>query len=163
MKEYCFIRFILIGDDNFRFFSKLYLKGTKICFIICDNESSIKSTVFWKKSIEESLEQNFNQKEKISFILIQNKNDLIINQKENYKLMEDFSKKNNFNAFFQTSTVNSSNLNELLDFSIELALKNENKSSIYSEKYSKESKINGLKSTASVILKKKKLEKVLLI
>ena len=113
----------IVGQDHFASLIKTFSKDAKGCITMSDIliPSSLNDALNWKKSLDEN--QSLLDGNPIPNILIQNKLDLINKEENNdFSLVEEFSKKNNFDAYFRTSAKTGENVNESMDKLIDIVI-----------------------------------------
>ena len=111
----------IAGQDHFASITKAFAKGAHGSITMADATEpiSLEETQKWKKSLDDS--ETFADGGKLPNILVQNKVDLLKNN--DMKELEEFSKKNGFDAFFQTSAKTGYNINESMDKIIDIIIK----------------------------------------
>ena len=103
--------------------AKMFSRDSHGCVILSDstNSDTLKETLVWLKLV--SNEANFIDGEKIPFILVENKIDLIENR-EDFQNIENETKNicenNNFEKYFMASVKQNINIEESMNFLIEL-------------------------------------------
>ena len=113
----------IAGQDHFATVTKTFAKGAHGCITMCDlNLDSLDSTIKWKNSLDES--ELFKDGKKMPNILLQNKADLL-NEDEvkDMTKLEEFSRKNEFDACFKTSAKTGYNINECMNRLIDIIIK----------------------------------------
>ena len=113
----------IAGQDHFATVTKAFAKGAHGCITMCDlNLDSLDSTIKWKNSLDES--ELFKDGKKMPNILLQNKADLL-NEDEvkDMTKLEEFSRKNEFDACFKTSAKTGYNINECMNRLIDIIIK----------------------------------------
>ena len=105
----------IAGQDHFASIIKAFCKDAKGCITMSDITvpSSLNDTVNWKKNLDEN--QTLPDGSNIPNILIQNKIDLVNEDELDKNDIEEFSKKNNFDAWFNTSAKTGKNISESMD------------------------------------------------
>ena len=111
----------IAGQDHFASITKAFAKGAHGSITMADATEpiSLEETQKWKKSLDDS--ETFADGGKLPNILVQNKVDLLKNN--DMKELEEFSKKNGFDAFFKTSAKTGYNINESMDKIIDIIIK----------------------------------------
>ena len=116
------------GQERFHSLSKLYVRNALGCIIVSDvtSEISLNSALTWKQVVEENSE--IISGEKIELMLMQNKIDMLgsSGQDEVFQtneFLQEFSKRNNFNAAFQVSAKLNVNLKCAINKLVEQILK----------------------------------------
>ena len=110
------------GQDQSTTIAKIFSKDSHGCVVISDSTDSntLKKTLTWKKLVSDSA--NFIDGEKLPFILVQNKIDLI-EKREDFENVENATKNlcetNNFEKYFMTSVKKNVNVEESMTFLIE--------------------------------------------
>ena len=113
----------IAGQDHFATVTKAFAKDAHGCITMCDlNLDSLESTIEWKKSLDES--ELFKDGKKLPNILVQNKADLL-NEDEvkDMTKLEEYSRKNEFDACFKTSAKTGYNIKECMDRLIDIVIK----------------------------------------
>lgn len=114
------------GQDKSPAVTKIFAKDSHGCLILTDinNKKTLDEALIWKQLVEE--ESLFTDGDKIPFLLIQNKIDLI-NNEDNIKKIEketkEFCEKNKFVNYFLASAKSNKNINESMDFFLEHIIK----------------------------------------
>lgn len=109
------------GQDRSPSLTRIFAKDSFGCIVINDvnNEKCLEDTLRWKDAVYN--ESEFLDGEKLPFLLIQNKIDLINN--ENLEEIKEESKniveENNFIGYFLTSAKNNIGIDEAMNFIIE--------------------------------------------
>lgn len=114
----------IAGQDHFSTVTKTFAKGAHGCITMCDflDVNSLENTIKWKESLDNY--ELFPDGKKIPNILIQNKADLVSeNEIKDMSKLEEFCKKNQFDACFKTSAKTGYNINESISKLIELIIK----------------------------------------
>ena len=109
------------GQDRSPSLANIFAKNSYGCIVVNDinNEKSLNETLKWKEVVYN--ESEFVDGDKLPFLFIQNKIDLINNEKLE-QLKEEtkiISEENNFIGFFMTSAKNNIGIDEAMDFLIE--------------------------------------------
>jgi small GTP-binding protein len=123
-KKYKINLWDIAGQDHYATVTKTFSKGAHGCITMCDclDSSSLENTVNWKTSLDES--ELFGDGKKLPNILVQNKADLISeNELQDMTKLEEFSKKNEFDACFKASAKTGLNINESMDALIDIIIK----------------------------------------
>ena len=108
-------------DNSSSSIAKIFSRDSHGCVVISDanNIETLKDALKWKEVI--SNESNFIDGDKLPFILVQNKIDLIEN-KEDFDKVEDETKNiyenNSFEKYFMTSVKQNINVEEAMNFLI---------------------------------------------
>jgi len=133
----------LAGQDHFSYLVKAFCKEAKGCITMTDIllPSSLNDALNWKKTLDEN--EILPDGSNIPNILILNKIDLINNDKKDFNTIDEFVKKNKFDAWFKTSAKTGENINESMDTLLEIVINklndiNENNSSHYEKSYALE-------------------------
>ena len=123
-----YIKIFYKGQERFHSLSKLYVRNALGCIIVSDvtSEISLNSALTWKQIVEENSEMN--NGEHIELVLMQNKIDMLGSLGKNEvfqtnEFLQEFSKRNNFNAAFQVSAKLNMNLKNAIDKLVEQILK----------------------------------------
>lgn len=100
----------IAGQDHFATLIKAFCKDAKGCITMSDAmvPSSLEDAIKWKENLDEN--QTLSDGSIIPNILIQNKIDLITEDDKDINKIEEFSKKNKFDAWFQTSAKTGKNI-----------------------------------------------------
>ena len=110
------------GQDKSSGMAKIFSRDSHGCVIISDsNTKNLEETIIWKNLI--SNEVDFIDGGKIPFILIENKIDLIENREEFQNIenqTKDIAENNNFEKYFMASVKQNINIEESMNFLIEL-------------------------------------------
>ena len=129
----------IAGQDHFATLIKAFCKDAKGCITMSDVlvPSSLQDAIKWKKNLDEN--QTLSDGSVIPNILIQNKIDLINEEnKDNYEI-EEFSKKNKFDAWFQTSAKTGKNISECMDKLLDIIINKLNEINLNESNYNKNS------------------------
>ena len=104
----------IAGQDHYATLIKDFCKDAKGCITMSDImvPSTLTDAVNWKKNLDEN--QTLPDGSNIPNILIQNKIDLVNEDELNKNYIEEFSKKNNFDAWFYTSAKTGKNISECM-------------------------------------------------
>ena len=104
----------IAGQDHYATLIKDFCKDAKGCITMSDImvPSTLNDAVNWKKNLDEN--QTLPDGSNIPNILIQNKIDLVNEDELNKNYIEEFSKKNNFDAWFYTSAKTGKNISECM-------------------------------------------------
>ena len=108
-------------DKSSSSMAKIFSRDSHGCVVISDatNIETLKNTLKWKELV--SNESNFIDGDKLPFILVQNKIDLIENE-EDFDKVEDETKNiyenNSFEKYFMTSVKQNINVGEAMNFLI---------------------------------------------
>ena len=111
------------GQDKSISMAKMFSRDSHGCVILSDstNSDTLKETLVWLKLV--SNEANFIDGEKIPFILVENKIDLIENR-EDFQNIENETKNicenNNFEKYFMASVKQNINVDESMSFLIDI-------------------------------------------
>ena len=114
----------IAGADHFASVTKTFSKGAQGCITMSDamEPISLEETLKWKNALDDS--ETFPDKGKIPNILIQNKVDLLSqNEIDDMTQLKEFSKKNEFDAYFKASAKTGYNIKESMDKLIEIIIK----------------------------------------
>ena len=110
------------GQDKSSGIAKIFARDSHGCVVISDSMrmETLEDTLNWKKIISD--ETNFIDGEKLPFILVQNKVDLIENR-EDFQRIENKTKEicenNSFEKYFMGSVKQNVNVDESMDYLIE--------------------------------------------
>jgi small GTP-binding protein len=87
------------GQESFKCIVNMFYKRAKLAILVysIDNRKSFEGISFWLNEIR------LNSDENIKLILVGNKNDLSDKREVSFEEGQEFSKKNGFNSFFETS------------------------------------------------------------
>ena len=113
----------IAGQDHFATITKSFAKDAHGCITMCDLDlDSLESTINWKNSLDEY--ELFKDGKKLPNILVQNKADLL-NEDEviNMTKLEEYSRKNEFDACFKTSAKTGYNIHESMNKLIDIIIK----------------------------------------
>ena len=104
----------IAGQDHYATLIKDFCKDAKGCITMSDImvPSTLNDAVNWKKNLDEN--QTLPDGSNIPNILIQNKIDLVNEDELDKNYIEEFSKKNNFDAWFYTSAKTGKNISECM-------------------------------------------------
>ena len=104
----------IAGQDHYATLIKDFCKDAKGCITMSDImvPSTLTDAVNWKKNLDEN--QTLPDGSNIPNILIQNKIDLVNEDELNKNYIEEFSKQNNFDAWFYTSAKTGKNISECM-------------------------------------------------
>ena len=110
------------GQDKSPTMAKIFSRDSHGCFVVSDvtKNNTLLETMNWKKVIND--ECIFLDGDKLPFILIQNKIDLISDKQELNNIeneTKNFSQKHQFNKYFMVSVKNDVNVNESMSYLIE--------------------------------------------
>ena len=112
------------GADHSPSITKIFSKDSHGVIVISDasNKNLIEEILKWKEVVEN--QSNFIDGEKLPFLFVQNKVDLIEeNEYEEIKnLSEKIKNENGFCNYFLASVKNNKNINEAMDYFIELII-----------------------------------------
>ena len=119
------------GQDRSPSLTKIFARDSFGCIVINDinNDKSLEESLKWKETVYN--ESEFIDGEKLPFLFIQNKIDLLSKEKleekkeESKKIVED----NNFIGYFMTDAKNNIGINEAMNFLIENIIQRLEKSS----------------------------------
>jgi len=105
------------GQERYKMFSKLYLRGATGCIIVSDitRKETLQSALNWKDLANKCFAEE--SEDEIPIILFQNKVDLMqfdekIGSEENNEILKDFDKDSNFIGSVETSAKENSNIKE---------------------------------------------------
>ena len=111
----------IAGQDKNIYTSRVFTKGAHGCIIFSDvtNPDTLQNTLKWKKSVDENTK--FVDGDFIPCILVQNKIDLQNEEqlKENEEKLKEFSKNNKFANNFQTSCLNGTGIDDVMNYLIQ--------------------------------------------
>ena len=116
----------IAGQDHFPYLIKAFCKDAKGCITLSNIllPSTLDDAKEWKETLDKN--QTFPDGSLIPNILIQNKVDLIKkennNDNNNDEMIEEFAKKNKFDAWFKTPAKTGENVNESMDKMLELII-----------------------------------------
>ena len=113
----------IAGQDHFATITKSFAKDAHGCITMCDLDlDSLESTINWKNSLDEY--ELFKDGKKLPNILVQNKADLL-NEDEvkDMTKLEEYSRKNEFDACFKTSAKTGYNIHESMNKLIDIIIK----------------------------------------
>ena len=112
----------LAGQDHFNSLIKAFCKEAKGCITMADIllPSSLNDALNWKKTLDEN--ETLADGSNIPNILILNKYDLISSEKKDFNVIEEFVKKNKFDAWFKTSAKTGENIKESMDTLLEIVI-----------------------------------------
>ena len=129
----------IAGQDHFATLIKAFCKDAKGCITMSDVlvPSSLQDAIKWKKNLDES--QTLSDGSVIPNILIQNKIDLINEENKDNSEIEEFSKKNKFDAWFQTSAKTGKNIAECMDKLLDIIINKLNEINLNESNYNKNS------------------------
>ena len=122
----------IAGQDRYAAIIKSFSKNTQGCITMSDvmNPNSLTETLAWKKNLDEN--ELLCDGGKIPNVLIENKVDLVEeNEAKDISQLEEFCKKNEFDACFKTSAKTGYNIKESMEKLISIIIKRLN---AYSEK-----------------------------
>ena len=109
------------GQDRSPSLTRVFAKDSFGCIVINDvnNEKCLEETLRWKDTVYN--ESEFIDGEKLPFLLIQNKIDLVNNEKleEIKEKSKNIAEENNFIGYFLTSAKNNIGIDEAMNFIIE--------------------------------------------
>ena len=110
------------GQDKSPTMAKIFSRDSHGCFVVSDvtKNNTLLDTMNWKKVVND--ESSFIDGNKLPFILIQNKIDLITDKQELDNIeneTKNFSEKNEFNKYFMVSVKDNINVNESMSYLIE--------------------------------------------
>ena len=114
------------GQDISPTMAKIFARDSHGCVVLSDstNIKALEDTLNWKNLV--SQETNFIDGEKLPFILVQNKIDLIENREDFEKIENEtktLCKDNNFEKYFMTSVKLNVNVEESMTFLIDKIIK----------------------------------------
>lgn len=112
----------IAGQDRYQAVSKLYARNADGCLVVCDitNRDSLFHTLKWKKIVQEQCTYTH----EIPFVLVQNKNDLMIEDLEEHmteEFLKNFAEKNGFCDVFQVSAKQNINVENCFDALVDRA------------------------------------------
>ena len=115
----------IAGQDHFPYLIEAFCKDAKGCITLSNIllPSTLDDAKEWKETLDKN--QTFPDGSLIPNILIQNKVDLIKkenNNDNNDEMIEEFAKKNKFDAWFKTPAKTGENVNESMDKMLELII-----------------------------------------
>ena len=112
----------IAGQDHFASLIKAFCKDARGCITMSDImvPSSLTDAVKWKKNLDEN--ETLPDGSNIPNILIQNKIDLINEDEIDINNIKEFSEKNNFDAWFNTSAKTGKNISECMDKLLEIII-----------------------------------------
>lgn len=120
------------GQEKYKIFSKLYLRGATGCIIVSDitRIETLKSALVWKQLVNKCFEED--EKPKIPMILFQNKADLKpkmdLEADGSEQILQEFGQDENFIGLVQTSAKENQNLKEGIAMLVEeITRRRENK------------------------------------
>ena len=136
----------LAGQDKNPEMIKLFSQDSNGVIICCEvnNIKSMKDTLIWKENLINSIDIN-----KVTIILCENKCDLLNRNDEQINILEKFSKENNFNKCFRTSSLSGYGIEDMMNYLFDDMIKkldinddieDNNKSSSFSLKKEKKKK-----------------------
>lgn len=110
------------GQDKSPSMARIFSRDSHGCVVLSDvkNQSSIEEVLSWKKVVEDA--SNFIDGEKLPFVLVMNKIDLVQDNEEMQNLENKASQiceENNFLKSYMASVKENKNVNETMDFLIE--------------------------------------------
>ena len=112
----------IAGQDHFASLIKAFCRDARGCITMSDimEPSSLNDAIRWKKILDES--ETLPDGSAIPNILIQNKLDLVNEDEINNKNIEEFSEKNKFDAWYNTSAKTGKNIPECMDKLLEIII-----------------------------------------
>ena len=117
----------IAGQDHFASVTKAFAKGAHGSITMADamEPLSLEETIKWKTSLDDS--ETFADGGKLPNVLVQNKIDLLKNNEaKDMTELQDFARKNGFDAAFKTSAKTGHNINECIDKLIDIIMKRNN-------------------------------------
>ena len=110
----------LAGQDKNPEMIKLFCQESNGVIICCEvkNNKSMKDTLIWK----ENLNNNIDLK-KVTVILCETKCDLLNRNDEKFYILENFSKENQFNKCFRTSSLSGFGIEDMMNFLVDDMIK----------------------------------------
>lgn len=136
----------LAGQDKNPEMIKLFCQESNGVIICCEvnNNKSLNDTLIWKENLIDNIDSK-----KVTIILCENKCDLLNRNDEQINILEKFSKENNFNKCFRTSSLSGYGIEDMMNYLFDDMIKkldinddieDNNKSSSFSLKKEKKKK-----------------------
>ena len=103
----------LAGQDKNPEMIKLFCQESNGVIICCEvnNNKSLNDTLIWKENLIDNIDSK-----KVTIILCENKCDLLNRNDEQINILEKFSKENNFNKCFRTSSLSGYGIEDMMNY-----------------------------------------------